>query len=68
MSELAGRHALELGDEPGLAIGVVHDEHAVVAEVVARGAEGLLGEQERLEPDVGRAGHEREQIRRVRTR
>ena len=62
MAEHRRRHALELGNEPGLAIGVEHD-HTVVVEVVAGCAERLLREQERLEPDVRGAGDERERVR-----
>ena len=56
------QHVRELRDQPGLAVVVVEHEDPVVSEVVADACEGLLGEQEGLEAEVGRRAHQRQGI------
>ena len=54
---------VDLRDEPFLAVVVVDDEHAVGGQVVAHRLERLLGEQERLEPDVRGRADEGQRVR-----
>ena len=51
-----------LFDQPRLAVVVVEHEDAVVGEVVADARERLFGEQERLQPDVGRLADQRQRV------
>ena len=59
-SEAVAQHGGELLDEPRVAIRVVEHEDPIWREVLADRREGLGGEQERLEAEVGRRAHQRE--------
>ncbi len=61
-SEDVRHHARVALDEPRLAVVVVHHEYAVGREVIPSAGEGFLGEEERLEPQIGCAAHQREGI------
>ena len=62
VAERVVEHLGELGDQPVVAVVVVEHEDAVLGEVVAHAGERLLGEQERLEPELALLADQRQRV------